>query len=89
VTPELWGNGVAPSAVGQLIEDRFNMKNDLVFSAFCFDSNNRCLRVLEKLRFEECETSWTERPGNYIMTMGRHKVLNFDVTYDRWHNTNS
>lgn len=84
VIPELWGNGVAPTAVRQLINERFKSNENIVFSTFCFPSNKRCIRVLEKLNFDECQTLWRERAGNYIMTLGRKKLLKFTLTFGDW-----
>lgn len=80
IVPDLWGNGIAPNAVNQLVRERFEQNSEIQFVAFCFESNVRCLRVIEKLGFESITTRWSERTIHFIRSLGKHKLLKFGLS---------
>ena len=84
VIPELWGKSIAPDAVGLLLQDRFSKNDNIEFCAFCFESNARCVRVLEKLGFENEQPRWSERFKNFCRTYGRHKLLKYRLGCSQW-----
>ena len=84
IVPELWGHGIVPNAVSQLLEDRFTELEAIEFQAFCFNSNTRCVRVLQKLGFEKQEPRWMEHARNFVQTFGRHRLLKYGLTYNNW-----
>jgi len=84
IIPTLWGRGVAPAAVGLLLKNLFEQNEEIQVLAFCFATNSRSIRVIEKLGFEPAKPNWVERLRNFVRTRGKHKLLKFRLGYKGW-----
>lgn len=82
--PELWGQGIATLALRQLFDLRFSENRSLHLIAYCFDSNTRSLRVIEKLGFQSRTMTLIDRLTHFFNTWGRHRVVKFGLTFERW-----
>ena len=86
IVPELWGRKIMVRALELLISARFESQPRLVFIACCFASNNRCLRVIEKLGFRVDRLTAMERLSHFMMTWGRERVVKHRLDFDLWQN---
>jgi RimJ/RimL family protein N-acetyltransferase len=84
--PELWGQGIMARAVRLLLDQQFDAHPELECIVFCFRSNSRCRRVMEKIGFQPTRASIGEVIQNFAKTLGRQKLLKFHLSakdYDR------
>jgi len=88
IVPELWGRKIMVRALELLFSARFESHPRLVFIACCFASNNRCLRVIEKLGFRADRLTVLERLSHFRMTWGRERVVKYRLDFDLWQNRN-
>lgn len=86
IVPELWGRKIMVRALELLISESFESQPRLVFVACCFASNNRCLRVIEKLGFRVDQLTAMERLSHFMMTWGRERVVKHRLDFDLWQN---
>ena len=84
IKPELWGKGIMVEALNALFSQRFAESATSKFTACCFESNSRNIRVLQKIGFKQIKPLVSERVLNFFRTSGRHKLLKFGLTYDYW-----
>jgi RimJ/RimL family protein N-acetyltransferase len=77
--PELWGRGLMAIALQRLIAERLEKSPDLLFAAFCFASNHRTIRVIEKTGFVPCRPTILERFSNFLKTNGRERLLKYQL----------
>jgi RimJ/RimL family protein N-acetyltransferase len=88
IVPELWGRKIMVRALELLFSARFESQLRLVFIACCFASNNRCLRVIEKLGFKVDRLTVLERLSHFRMTWGRERVVKYRLDFALWQNRN-
>jgi RimJ/RimL family protein N-acetyltransferase len=82
--PELWGKGIMVQALNLFFESRFAADPKLEFIAHCFASNQRSLRVIEKLGFRAEALSQTEWLEHFLKTWGRQRVTKHRLCYNLW-----
>lgn len=84
IVPERWGQGIAPQAIRMVLSRGFAHHKSIEFVAFCFQSNSRCRRVLEKLGFQEEAPTISEKLKNWMRTFGRQRLLKSRLTREKW-----
>lgn len=82
--PGYWGRGIMPAALTALFDYMFTQDGVTAVVADCFATNDRCLRVLEKLGFCRCRLGAWAAIGHFIKTKGQRKVLRFRLTAEQW-----
>lgn len=78
--PDYWGKGIMAIAASALFDRLFEVNPDLRIIVACFDTNRRCLRVIEKLGFTPQKMTLSERFGHFTQTWGKKKVVQFQLT---------
>ena len=77
VHPDFWGRGIMTFALRSLL-DRLILEWDRTHViATCFASNERCIRLLKRLRF----VRWQYSLGERISTMYRYQSLKWEHRY--------
>lgn len=78
--PDYWGRGIMPRAANKLFDRLFEAQPELRIIVACFDTNTRCLRVIEKLGFKPQKMTLADRFGHLTQTWGKKKVIQFSLT---------
>jgi RimJ/RimL family protein N-acetyltransferase len=86
LAPKYWGQGIAVITLSELFHSLFgDQQIDAVISD-CFANNHRCVRVIEKLKYEPIGISWYERLRIAISNRCLHWILRFQLSAKSWQN---
>ena len=77
LAPEFWGNGVMTHSLTQLMNDLRNPTGRTLFVADCFQSNERCVSLLNRLEF----APWKIGIGEQFAGMLKNKCLKWVLRF--------
>ena len=77
LAPEFWGNGVMTHSLTQLLNDLRNPTGRTLFVADCFQSNERCVSLLNRLEF----APWKIGIGEQFAGMLKNKCLKWVLRF--------
>ena len=80
LAPEVWGNGYMSKSLELLLGELFSLNDLILFRAECFDFNDRCVRLLERLGFVGKRIPWLSHWWLRIQRSCKHKHLRFELT---------
>ena len=89
LAPEYWGNGYMYRALELLLEQFFILNDLILVRAECFDFNDRCVRLVEKLGFVRKRIPWLEHWWLRFRRRCKHYHLRFELTQSDFGNRNS
>lgn len=84
LAPLYWGRGIMHAALSTELERLFNQSGAGNIFAECFGNNERCIRLLEKLRFQVCPISFEDRVKLAWSYRCTNWILRFHLDADRW-----
>ena len=84
--PDHWGKGFMFKALEMLFGDFFLHNENLIVRAECFDFNDRCVRLLERLGFSQKKLSWLRHLFLRIERSSFHRHLRFELTIEEFKN---
>ena len=88
LAPNFWGRGIMAQALTHVLDDVFAEANVEAVVADCFESNERCIRLVQKLGFSPMKINWPERLTIWIRHSCPHKVLRNRLLATDWNARN-
>lgn len=85
LAPEYWGRGIIVRALSKLFDQFFREQQIQAVFSECFASNQRCLRVMEKLNYLPVGIPLHDRLRTLIVRRCLHWLYRFQLTADRWY----
>ena len=85
LVPHLWGKGIMVIALQKLLDERFRTSSRIEFVACCFASNQRSIRVIEKLGFQPDKLTIAEHIFHFTKTWGRQRIKKYRLKSNSRH----
>ena len=84
LAPTYWGQGIAMIALSRLFDSFFSEQRIDTVISDCFSSNQRCIRLLQKLGYEPVPIAPYERVLILVVNRCLRWTRRFQLTADRW-----
>lgn len=84
LAPEYWGRGLMAQALAQVFDSLFLQQEFELVISECFTSNQRCIRLLEKLHFYPISFGLIERIKLMFANRSLRWVLRFRLDAEVW-----
>ena len=80
LAPEFWGKGYMSRALQLLLSEFFSLNDLILIRAECFDFNDRCIRLLDRLGFVQQIIHWFAHWWLRIRRRCKHFHLRYELT---------
>jgi RimJ/RimL family protein N-acetyltransferase len=82
--PDYWGRGVMTTALTEFLTNLLSSKHCTTIVADCFESNERCLRLLTRLGFSATPIGGIERFLTWITRLCPYRILRHKLDATEW-----